>query len=103
VLLHAPFLLPTWDYYEAHSPRHAPATPVPSPAIDSRTVYSGADLVAYAPALSAATRVHLVVSHPTIHDPLEWVRAVEDAGFALETVVRDATSWGIDVYTFVRP
>ena len=55
VFLHAPFLQPTWEYYEAHQPRKAPAIPLPALDVPADRVYDVAELLHHAPAAQAAS------------------------------------------------
>ena len=61
VLVHAPFLGKTWDFYE-HDER-VPATPVPPADLRSDRALSGEELLERVPAIRGATHVYVVLSH----------------------------------------
>jgi hypothetical protein len=107
VLIHAPFLVKTWDFYD--QARTAPATPVPPADLESDRALSADELLERVPEIRSAQRIFVVLSHEETSPRDAYVNAAFEA--AVKTwggaVHRDLAlslplQWGIRVFVLER-
>jgi mannosyltransferase len=106
VLIHAPFLVKTWDFYDQD--HTAPATRVPPADLPSDRALSGEELLARVPGIRSARRIFVVLSHEETEPrdayrgaAFEAAQAVWSGPLHVEAKVFDL-QWGIRVFVLER-
>ena len=108
VLIHAPFLAKTWDFYDPAAT--APATPIPPADLPSDRALTADELLERVPRIRAARRIFVVLSHEET-EPREQVldaafaaalRAWEGAGVHRSAAITLPLQWGIRIFLVER-
>jgi hypothetical protein len=108
VLVHAPFLHETWDYYVAQRRGLAPASPLPPLDVESDRLLAPEEVLVRYPALADARRAVLATSHEATEGRDDWIRVLTEAlgkawgGFPNVKVETFPRQWGIRVVFFER-